>query len=168
MPVEVTQYGWQCRSFLTLPALAKTHLIDSLCSSLSLLNASAASLLESEDRSDPEKENVAAQHDSALNAYIFFLHWIATQAEQESRETVSKTAPTANAAGRGRTKAKKSAQICSEWSWESDRQKVAKAFAGVGQVDLWQLCRPRNPDEAFLLLWSKTVSLHLHCFLGLC
>lgn len=147
-----------CRGFTSLPALAKTHLVDSLCSSFSLLNASAASLLESEDRSDPDKDAVAAQHYSALQAYVFFLHWIASQAEHESRETTAKSAPVASAAGRARTKAKKPVQICSEWSWDADREKVAKAFAGMGQIDLWQLCSPQNPDEAFLLLWSKTVS----------
>lgn len=141
-----------------LPALAKTHLVDSLCSSLSLLNASAAALLVSDDRSAPDKETVAAQHNSALQAYVFFLHWISVQAEQASRETTAKAAPAASAASRGRTKTKKAAQICSEWSWDADLEKVAKAVAGVVQVDLWQLCRPQNPDEAFLLLWSKTVS----------
>ena len=157
--------GCLCRSFTILPTLAKTHLVDSLCSSLSLLNASAASLLESEDRSGPETDNIAAQHDSALKAYVFFLHWIAVQAEHDSRDITAKAAPAASAAGRGRTKAKKPAQLCSEWSWDADREKVAKAFAGVGQIDLWQLCRPQNPDEAFLLLWSKTVSCTFRCIL---
>lgn len=149
---------WSCRGFITLPALAKLHLVDSLCSSLSLLNASAAALLDSDGRSAPDKETVTAQHNSALQAYVFFLHWISIQAEQASRETTAKAATSASAASRGRTKAKKGAQIGSEWNWDADLEKIAKAVAGVVQIDLWQLCRPQNPDEAFLLLWSKTVS----------
>ncbi|KAL0043109.1 hypothetical protein WJX79_009421 [Trebouxia sp. C0005] len=76
------------RDFQALPALAKTHLVDSLCSGLSLLNASASALLE------------------ALN-----------------------------------------------------REKLAKAFAGISQIDLWQLCSPSNPEEAFLMLWNQTAIL---------
>ncbi len=132
--------------------------MDSLCSGLSLLNASASALLEAHDDPDTDKDTVAEQHYSALKAYVFFLHWIANQAEQHQKESAAKAAPAAGTAGKGRTKAKKAAQISTTWDWDGDREKLAKAFAGIGQIDLWQLCSPNNPEEAFLMLWSQTVS----------
>ena len=147
------------RDFHALPALAKTHLVDSLCSSLSLLNASASALLEASGDGNAEKDALAERHYSALKAYVFFLHWIASQAEQEQKATVAKAAPVA-ASGRGRTKGKKAAQISSTWDWDADREKLAKAFAGISQIDLRQLCSPNNPEEVFFLLWSQTVSKH--------
>ena len=131
--------------------------MDSLCSSLSLLNASASALLEASCDGNGDKDALAEQHYSALKAYVFFLHWIASQAEQEQKATAAKAAPAA-ASGRGRTKGKKAAQISSSWEWDADRDKLAKAFAGISQIDLWQLCSPNNPEEAFFLLWSQTVS----------
>ena len=139
-----------------MPALGKTHLVDSLCSGLSLLNASASALVEAPDESDTSKDALSEQHHSALKAYVFFLHWIASQAEQEQKATASMTAPSA-AAGKSRTKGKKAAQISSSWDWDADREKLAKAFAGISQIDLWRLCSPNKPEEAFLLLWSQTV-----------
>lgn len=140
-----------------MPALARTHLVDSLCSGLSLLNASASALLEAPDDPDTDKDALSEQHHSALKAYVFFLHWIASQAEQEQKTSAAKAAPAA-ASGKGRTKSKKAAQTSSAWDWDSDREKLAKAFAGISQIDLWRLCSPSNPEEAFLLLWSQTVS----------
>lgn len=148
-----------CRDFHAVPALAKTHLVDSLCSSLSLLNASASALLEAPGDSETNRDTLSEQHYSALKAYVFFLHWTASQAEQEQR-TAAKSAPAA-AGSRGRTKGKKPAQISSSWDWDADREKLAKAFAGISQIDLWRLCSPNNPEEAFLLLWSQTVSSSL-------
>lgn len=144
------------RDFQALPALAKTHLVDSLCSGLSLLNASASALLEALSEPDTAKDSLAEQHYSALNAYVFFLHWIASQAEQQQKDCTARAAPAAGPA-KGRTKAKKAAQINSSWDWDADREKLAKAFAGISQIDLWRLCSPSNPDEAFLVLWSQTV-----------
>ena len=144
------------RDFQALPALAKTHLVDSLCSGLSLLNASASALLEALSEPDIAKDSLAEQHYSALNAYVFFLHWIASHAEQQQKDCAARAAPAAGPA-KGRTKAKKAAQINSSWDWDADREKLAKAFAGVSQIDLWQLCSPSNPEEAFLMLWSQTV-----------
>lgn len=148
------------RDFQAVPPLAKTHLVDSLCSGLSLLNASASALLEASGDGDTDKEALSEQHYNALKAYVFFLHWIANQAEQEQKTTAAKAAPAA-AGGRGRTKGKKAAQISSNWDWDADREKLAKAFAGISQIDLWRLCSPNNPEEAFFLLWSQTVSNNL-------
>lgn len=131
--------------------------MDSLCSGLSLLNASASALLDAQDEPDADKGILAEHHHSALKAYVFFLHWIANQADQQQKDSAAKAAPAAGQA-KGRTKAKKAAQISSSWDWDADREKLAKAFAGVGQIDLWRLCSPNNPEEAFLLLWSQTVS----------
>ena len=141
-----------------MPALAKTHLVDSLCSGLSLLNASASALLEAQDEPDTDRDSVAEQHHSALKAYVFFLHWIATQAEQQQKQSAAKSAPAAGATATGRAKAKKNTQINMTWNWDADREKLAKAFAGIGQVDLWRLCSPNNPEEAFMMLWNQTVS----------
>ena len=134
--------------------------MDSLCSGLSLLNASASALLEAPDDPDIDRDVLSEQHYSALKAYVFFLHWVARQAEEEQKVSAAKAAPTA-AAGKSRTKGKKAAQIASSWDWDTDREKLAKAFAGISQIDLWRLCSPHNPEEAFLLLWSQTVSTQL-------
>ena len=64
--------------------MARQRLIDSLGSNLSVLNASIGALLASEQSRDAEL--AAAQHRSSLNAYVFFLHWVTSQAAQESRE----------------------------------------------------------------------------------
>ena len=131
--------------------------MDSLCSSLSLLNASASALLEASSDSDADRDALCERHYNALKAYVFFLHWIVSQAEQEQRSAAAKPAPAA-AGGKGRTKGKKAAQLGNSWDWDADREKLAKAFAGISQIDLWRLCSPHNPEEAFLLLWSQTVS----------
>lgn len=169
MHVEVSPLGelrlsGSVRDIHAVPALAKTHLVDSLCSSLSLVKASAAALLEAPGDCNADRDALSEQHYSALKAYVFFLHWIVSQAEHEQRNAAAKPAP-AVAGGRGRTKGKKAAQISSSWDWDADREKLAKAFAGITQIDLWRLCSPHNPEEAFLLLWSQTVrnvaSLHV-------
>ncbi|KAL0030288.1 hypothetical protein WJX77_007662 [Trebouxia sp. C0004] len=146
------------RDFEALPALAKTHLVDSLCSGLSLLNASASALLEALSEPDTAMDSLAEQHCSALKAYVFFLHWIASHTEQQQKDCTARAAPAAGPA-KGRSKAKKAAQINSSWDWDADREKLAKAFAGISQIDLWQLCSPSNPEEAFLMLWSQTAIL---------
>ena len=130
--------------------------MDSLCSSLSLLNASASALLTSNGDPDSTQDAVREQHYNALKAYVFFLHWIATQAEQQAKES-SKSAPAAGATGKSRTKARKAAQLDSVWDWDANREKLA----GLSQIDFWQLCNPNNPEEAFLMLWTQTVSCSL-------
>lgn len=115
-------------------------------------------MLEASGDGDNDRNALCEQHYSALKAYVFFLHWVASQAEQEQKVTAAK-APAA-AGGRGRTKGKKAAQISSSWDWDADRERLAKAFAGISQIDLWRLCSPNMPEEAFLLLWSQTASKH--------
>ena len=61
--------------------------------------------------------------------------------------------------GRGRKKAAPSSQAMSQWDWEGQRDRIARALAGIADIDLWKLFRPASPDESLLRTWSQTVNL---------
>ena len=74
-------FGWLnwCRAFQRLPSLARARLLDGLAMNMSYLCKSVTALLTSS--SQPEDfDHMVSAHRSALKAYLFFLHWIASQA----------------------------------------------------------------------------------------
>ncbi len=59
--------------------------------------------------------------------------------------------------GRGRKKAAVPSQAMAHWDWENQRERIARALAGVADIDLWKLFRPASPDEPLLRTWSQGV-----------
>lgn len=134
----------------------RRQLIDSLCSSLTCLNAWIDKLLATPvDQQDPE---AVRQHRSAFKAYLFFLAWISGLAAREARDAAA-AAPAPSAAsqapsGRGGRKKKAAADsdgLLVGWDWSAQFPKVVKAVAQAMNTDLWALHRPSAPEEAMLI-----------------
>lgn len=133
----------------------RRQLIDSLCSSLTCLNAWADKLLATPaDSLDPDS---VRQHRSAFKAYVFFLAWISSVAGRESREAAATSAPatsgaaSSQAGGRGRKKKAAAGGELGAWDWSALFPRVVKAVAQSLNTDLWALFRPSAPDEAVLM-----------------
>ena len=131
----------------------RRQLIDSLCSSLTCLNAWIDKLLAAPaDSHDPDS---VRQHRSAFKAYIFFLGWISGLAAQESRKAAaegsgSSATQAVGGAGRGRKK-KAAASEVAGWDWGTQFPRVVKAVAQALNTDLWALFRPSGPEEPLLM-----------------
>lgn len=138
----------------------RRQLIDSLCSSLTCLNAWIDKLLATPaDQQDPE---AVRQHRSAFKAYIFFLAWISGQAAREARDAAAAApAPSASQAPSGRGRKKKAAAdgdgLLAGWDWAAQFPKVVKAVAQAMNTDLWALHRPSAPEEAMLIKATQLV-----------
>ena len=142
----------------------RRQLIDSLCSSLTCLNAWIDKLLATPvDQQDPE---AVRQHRSAFKAYNFFLAWISGQAGREARDAAA-AAPAPSGAsqapsGRGGGRKKKAAAdgegLLAGWDWATQFPKVVKAVAQAMNTDLWALHRPSAPEEAMLIKATQLVS----------
>jgi hypothetical protein len=130
----------------------RRQLIDSLCSSLTCLNAWIDKLLTAPaDSVDPDS---VRHHRSAYKAYHFFLSWISTLAAREERGAAAATAsqPGASQPGAGgRGRKKKAAADVAGWDWGAQFARVVKAVAQALNTDLWALFRPSAPDEALLI-----------------
>ena len=136
----------------------RRQLVDSLCSSLTCLNAWVDKLLAAPaDAVDPASMR---QHRSALKAYVFFLGWIAALAGREAAEAAADAsqAPSQAAPGRGRRKkAAADTGALAGWDWAAQQPKVVRAAAAALSNDLWALFRPAGPDEALLLKATQLV-----------
>ncbi len=140
----------------------RRQLIDSLCSSLTCLNAWIDKLLATPvDQQDPD---AVRQHRSAFKAYLFFLAWISGLAAREARDAAA-AAPAPSAAsqapsGRGGRKKKTAADgdgLLAGWDWAAQFPKVVKAVAQAMNTDLWALHRPSAPEEAMLIKATQLV-----------
>lgn len=134
----------------------RRQLIDSLCSSLTCLNAWIDKLLAAP--SDAQNADSVRQHRSAYKAYLFFLAWIsgvagreaATAAPGGSGEAASQLSQ-AVGGGRGRKKKVVASGGVAGWDWGATFPKVVKAVAQAHNTDLWALFRPSGPEEAMLI-----------------
>jgi condensin complex subunit 1 len=145
------------RDFLSLTPIGRIRLADSLCSNLSVLSASVASLLQSGNGDAAGGADAAASHREALKTYSTLIYWLANAADGEAHDAPSAAATSAPGAGKADKKAaskKKSAPLV-EWKWEEQRERVMHTMSGVLDVDLWNLFRPRQPSEAFLGLFTR-------------
>ncbi|KAL4446838.1 hypothetical protein ABPG77_008082 [Micractinium sp. CCAP 211/92] len=136
----------------------RRQLIDSLCSSLTCLNAWIDKLLAV----PPEAQNTDSvrQHRSAYKAYLFFLAWISGMAGREAAAAVpgsgggDAASQLSQAVGGGRGRKKKAAAASggvAGWDWGATFPKVVKAVAQALNTDLWALFRPSGPEEAMLI-----------------
>jgi condensin complex subunit 1 len=145
----------------------RRQLIDSLCSSLTCLNAWIDKLLTAP--ADPanatEHADSVAQHRSAYKAYIFFLSWISGLAGREAAAAgaaqaaaaATQAAPAASGRGGGRKKKAAADELIAGWDWAAQFPKVVKAVAQALNTDLWALCRPSAPEEAMLIKATQLV-----------
>lgn len=157
---EVFDQVYACsRDFRALSAIGRIRLADSLCSNLSVLSASVASLLAAGGGDTAGGADTVASHREALKAYATLIYWIADAADAEARDAPSAAATCASGAGKADKKAaaksgKKTGQLV-EWKWEEQRERVMHTMSGVLDADLWNLFRPRQPSEAFLGLFTR-------------
>lgn len=144
----------------------RRQLIDSLCSSLTCLNAWIDKLLAV----PPEAQNTDSvrQHRSAYKAYLFFLAWISGVAGREAAAAApgsgggDAASQLSQAVGGGRGRKKKAAAASggvAGWDWGATFPKVVKAVAQALNTDLWALFRPSGPEEAVLI---KAIQLVRH------
>jgi len=129
----------------------RRQLVDSLCSSLTCLNAWIDKLL-SQPPDSVDKDSVVT-HRSSFKAYIFFLQWLSSISSREAREgqmASSMSAATSTSSGRGSGRKKKSASEAAGWDWSSQLPKVMKSVSQAMSADLWALFRPARPDDAIL------------------
>ncbi|KAK9836505.1 hypothetical protein WJX74_001907 [Apatococcus lobatus] len=147
------------RVFPRLPGLARARLLDGLAMNMSYLCKSVTALLTSSSQPD-DYEHMALAHRSALKAYMFFLHWIATQAKLDDQQQAAQDAsaglpPT----GRGRSRKKGASGAGSErllqWDWPSQAERLLRGAACMADVDLNGLFRPQDPDDRLLQLWMQ-------------
>ena len=127
----------------------RRQLVDSLCSSLTCLNAWADKLL-SAPAETIDKASLLT-HRSAFKAYIFFLQWIGSMASREAKDASSSMGPsmptTSSTSARGR---KKKSSDAADWDWSSQLPKIMKSASQALSADLSALFRPSNPEEAML------------------
>ena len=138
----------------------RRQLIDSLCSSLTCLNAWIDRLLGTP--ADALDADAVRQHRSAFKAYIFSLSWISGTAGREARNAAAAAASQASGAsqvpaGRGRKKKASDAEALAGWDWAAQFPKVVKAVAQAFSTDLWALFRPSGPEEAMLIKATQLV-----------
>ena len=160
---DVFDQAYACvRDFTALKPIGRIRLTDSLCSNLSVLTASVSSLLASGAGDANTAAETLASHREALKCYSFLVHHIADVADAEARVDAGTAAATA-APGAGKAdkkgKGKKASAPLVEWKWEEQRERVMHVMAGVLDVDLWNLFRPRQPSEQFLGLFTKLACL---------
>lgn len=135
----------------------RRQLIDSLCSSLTCLNAWIDKLLASPP--DAQNPDSVRQHRSAYKAYLFFLAWISGVAGREVAAATpgsggDSASQLSQAVGGGRGRKKKAAAASGGvdgWDWGATFPKVVKAVAQALNTDLWALFRPAGPEEAMLI-----------------
>ena len=162
---DVFDRAYACaRDFAALKPIGRIRITDALCSNLSVLSASVASLLASGAGDAADATDVVASHREALKAYACLVHHIADVADAEARATAgvaaATSAPGAGKADKKAAKKTKGAPLV-EWKWEEQRERVMHVMAGVLDADLWNLFRPRQPSEAFLGLFTKLGCLAL-------
>ena len=162
---DVFDRAYACaRDFAALKPIGRIRITDALCSNLSVLSASVASLLASGAGDAADATDVVASHREALKAYACLVHHVADVADAEARATAGVAAAT-SAPGTGKADKKavkkpKGAPLV-EWKWEEQRERIMHVMAGVLDADLWNLFRPRQPSEAFLGLFTKLGCLAL-------
>ena len=162
---DVFDRAYACaRDFAALKPIGRIRITDALCSNLSVLSASVASLLASGAGDAADATDVVASHREALKAYACLVHHVADVADAEARATAgvaaATSAPGAGKADKKAAKKPKGAPLV-EWKWEEQRERVMHVMAGVLDADLWNLFRPRQPSEAFLGLFTKLGCLAL-------
>ena len=162
---DVFDRAYACaRDFAALKPIGRIRITDALCSNLSVLSASVASLLASGAGDAADATDVVASHREALKAYACLVHHVADVADAEARATAgvaaATSAPGAGKADKKAAKKTKGAPLV-EWKWEEQRERVMHVMAGVLDADLWNLFRPRQPSEAFLGLFTKLGCLAL-------
>ena len=156
---EVFDQAYACvRDFTALAPMGRIRLADALCSNLSVLTASAASLMASGQGDAMGGAETVAAHREALKAYAALIYWIADAADAEAASCAAPSVTGEKAAQKKAAKGKKAAPLI-EWKWEEQRERVMHTMSGVLDADLWNLFRPRQPSEAFLGLFVRLACL---------
>ena len=160
-----TAYG-VVSAYDAIPDAARALVVDAMCSNLSVLNASAQTLLATNTAETVDADAVKA-HASALMAYATLLHHILEQGQRmASAAPADATAAAAElAAGKRAAKAKAKAAAAksslSEYDWPALRAKAMRALASATVVDLPRLFSPAPVDDGLLTLLGKCAMLVL-------
>jgi len=150
------------RDFIDLSPVERVRLMDAMCSNLSVLCASATALAGAGAGAGREENaEVMAGYRSALKAYATFIFHACELCEKEAKEdsaTAMVEKPTVGAKGKKKAPAK---QKLVEWKWDEQRERVVHVMAGALDIDLWQVFRPRQPEEDFLRIFVRLATMCL-------
>ena len=162
---DVFDPAYACvRDFKSLSAIGRIRLADALCSNLSVLSASVATLLAGGGGDADGASDAVASHREAVKTYATLVYWLAEAADAEARDAAPNATGVASAGDKTGKKAsggkgsKKAAPLV-EWKWEEQRERVLHVMSGVLDCDLWNLFRPRQPSEQFLGLFQRLACL---------
>ena len=144
-----------------IPDMAKSLLVDAMCSNLSVLNATLMSVSAADDAETRQTNR------SALMCYVTFLHHILQEGQKfNSAAPADATAAAAElVAGKRGAKAKAAkaakAAALTEYDWPMLRAKTMRALASATVVDLQSLFSPAPVDDALLTMLGKCAMLLL-------
>lgn len=147
------------REFTELAAIERMRLIDALCSNLSVLSASVTACVVGGAGGDEAREEAMFAYRQALKAYATFIFHVCEQCESESKAGAAEAAVERTAKGKKKAGSAKSKLV--EWQWEEQRERIVHVMAGALDIDLWQVFRPKQPEEDFLLLFVRLGSMCL-------
>jgi len=150
-----------CRQFLDLTPVERIRLIDALCSNLSVLSASVTALVVGGAGAVEENAETMASYRQALKVYATFIFHACEICEKEAKENAAMAVaekPAPGAKGKGK---KSSKQQLVEWKWDEQRERIVHVMAGALDIDLWQVFRPKQPEEDFLRLFVRLGSMCL-------
>ena len=142
-----------------IPDMAKSLLVDAMCSNLSVLNATLMSVSAADDAETRQTNR------SALMCYVTFLHHILQEGQKiNSAAPADATAAAAElVAGKRGAKAKAAkaakAAALTEYDWPMLRAKTMRALASATVVDLQSLFSPAPVDDALLTMLGKCAIL---------
>ena len=149
------------RDFIELTPIERMRLIDALCSNLSVLSASVTAAVVSGASADEAHAETMFGYRQALKAYATFIFHVCEVCEKESKECAAMACAQKPAPGaKGKKKQTNKAKLA-EWAWDEQRERIVHVMAGALDIDLWQVFRPKQPEEDFLRLFVRLGSMLL-------
>mmetsp|Transcript_17259 Transcript_17259/g.41205 ORF Transcript_17259/g.41205 Transcript_17259/m.41205 type:complete len:315 (-) Transcript_17259:3644-4588(-) len=138
------------KHFRTLPGTSRSRLVQGLCTNFSILISSVTRMLKTEESL---RRLQTVHHRCALKVYMFFLHWIWSQANKETREVGNKPS-SEEALPKGSRRNRHSNQKADGWDWEESRRSILSTASMAALLRLDELFLPEKPPEALLLQFS--------------
>ena len=97
----------------------------------------------------------------ALKAYAVFIFHVCETCEKESKDDVAMVCAQKPAPGAKGKKKQTNKNKLAEWRWDEQRERIVHVMAGALDIDLWQVFRPKQPEEDFLRLFVRLASMCL-------
>ena len=149
------------RDFTELAPVERMRVIDALCSNLSVLSASVTACVVSGASGDDAQAEAMFGYRRALKAYAVFIFHVCETCEKESKDDVAMACAQKPAPGAKGKKKQTNKNKLAEWRWDEQRERIVHVMAGALDIDLWQVFRPKQPEEDFLRLFVRLASMCL-------